>query len=102
MRQLFTHPSLVLCMEELERGVSRGIDKWRLALFASVWHGARVITKHALDPEAQIFLDLCDEFAYPVPKTEKYLENRLLDLYQQHKRYAAAKDNHATTSTMGC
>jgi len=66
--------------------------KWQLALFASVWHRARVMTTDAPDPEAKMLLDLCECFGSPIPWTEKYLEGRLLDLCKYHRRYTAAVD----------
>ncbi|KAK5043531.1 hypothetical protein LTR84_011433 [Exophiala bonariae] len=84
---------LDICMRELEGGGLSGMTKWRLALFASVWHRARVMTTNALDAEAKVLLDLCEVFATPVPRMEKYLDARLLDLFQHHKRYTAAVDS---------
>jgi hypothetical protein len=89
-------------MRELESGDSTGMRKWQLALFASVWHRARVLTTNALDPEAKMLLDLCEEFVSPVPRMEKYLEVRVLDLCQYHRRYTAAVDGLvAPLITMG-
>jgi hypothetical protein len=97
-----THPSLDLCMRELEGADPSGMRKWRLALFASVWHRARVMTTNALDPEGTLLLDLCEEFATPIPRMEQYLEIRLLDLFEHHKRYTAAVDGLvAPLITMG-
>ena len=39
---VLTNPSLDLCMRELESGDSTGMKEWKLALFASVWHRARL------------------------------------------------------------
>ena len=80
-------------MRELESGGPTGMRKWQLAFFASVWHRARVMATNALDPEAKMLLGLCEEFAFPTPRTEKYLESRLMDLYQHHGRYTSAVDS---------
>jgi hypothetical protein len=89
-------------MRNLERGDLSGMTKWRLAFFASVWHRARLMTKNALDAEGKVLLDLCEVFASPVPRMEKYLDTRLLDLFQYHKRYTAAVDSLvASLITMG-
>lgn len=67
----------------------------------SVAQGSVMITD-ALDPEAKTLLDLCADFASPTPRTEEYLEGRLLDLYQHHRRHTAAVDSLvAPLTTMG-
>lgn len=89
-------------MRALEGGDLLGMRKWRLALFASVWYRARVMTTNSLDPKAKVLLDLCEEFATPLPRMEDYLEIRLLDLFEHHKRYTAAVDGLvAPLMTMG-
>jgi hypothetical protein len=60
------------------------------------------MTTNALDPEGTLLLDLCEEFATPIPRMEQYLEIRLLDLFEHHKRYTAAVDGLvAPLITMG-
>ena len=77
-------------MRALEGGDLSGMSKWRLAFFAAVWHRARVMTTNSLDPMAKVLLDLCEEFATPLPRMEKYLESRLWGLFEHHQRCTAA------------
>ena len=73
---------LILFSHRLAPGTGKDLIRWK----------SGVMTMNVLDPEAETVLDVSEEFAFPFLRMKRYLENRLVNLFEHHKRYTAAMD----------
>ncbi|KAJ4514495.1 hypothetical protein HRR83_002581 [Exophiala dermatitidis] len=97
-----------LCIRELKNGNSETGIRLRLAIFAAIWHRARVMNSVSPDaessqdiptriqdrepvpPAAGDLLELCEGFLTTHEEVINISETLLLRLYQHHDSYSAA------------
>ncbi|KAK5215837.1 hypothetical protein LTR96_010889 [Exophiala xenobiotica] len=91
-----------LCIRELKNGNSQTDIRLRLAIFATIWHRARVMNSDQGlgQPAADDIFGLCEDFLVLHEEFSTIPEHLLLRLYQYHDSYSAGA-TRITTSFQG-